>query len=177
MGRRGEMGRCALVSRKENGWLCGTGSLFVRPKSDINPEFLFLVLRSPETKVFLESESKGTTMSNLNLEILGRVPVFLSSFTEQKEIVSRVHKMFALADRIEARFEEGRKRVDSITQAILSKAFRGELVPTEFELAKAEGRSFESAEELLERIGRNGNSPNNGKIPRRPYHSSGKSGN
>jgi len=51
---------------------------------------------------------------------------------------------------------EGQKRVDSLTQAILAKAFRGELVPTEFELAKAEGRSFESAEELLERIGRNG---------------------
>jgi len=43
--------------------------------------------------------------------------------------------------------------VDSLTQAILAKAFRGELVPTEFELAKAEGRSFESAEELLTRIG------------------------
>lgn len=35
-------------------------------------------------------------------------------------------------------------------------AFRGELVPTEFGLAKAEGRSFESAKELLERIGHNG---------------------
>src|ERR1017187_5356789 len=46
-----------------------------------------------------------------------------------------------LADRIEARFAEGQKRVDSITQAILAKAFRGELVPTEFELAKSKGRS------------------------------------
>ena len=34
----------------------------------------------------------------------------------------------------------------------IAKAFRGEFVPTEFELAKAEGRSFESAEELLARI-------------------------
>jgi hypothetical protein len=63
----------------------------------------------------------------------------------------------ALAAQIEKRFAEGRKRVDRITQAILAKAFRGELVPTEFELAKAEGRPFESAEERLERIRRNGN--------------------
>jgi type I restriction enzyme, S subunit len=82
---------------------------------------------------------------------------------EQLGIVRRVEKLFALADRIEARFAEGRKRVDSITQAILAKAFRGELVPTEAELAEAEGRSFESADELLTRIGtasevgRNGN--------------------
>jgi hypothetical protein len=51
---------------------------------------------------------------------------------------------------------EGRKRVSRIAQAILAKAFRGELVPTEFELAESEGRSFESAKELLERIGRSG---------------------
>jgi type I restriction enzyme S subunit len=71
---------------------------------------------------------------------------------EQLEIVRRVKSLFKLADRIEARFEKGRKRVESIAQAILAKAFRGELVPTEFELAKAEGRTFESAEELLARI-------------------------
>ena len=67
-----------------------------------------------------------------------------------------MENLFALAEQIEMRFAEGRKRVDSITQAILAKAFRGELVPTEFELAKTEGRSFESAEELLKRIRCNG---------------------
>jgi type I restriction enzyme S subunit len=76
---------------------------------------------------------------------------------EQREIARRVEGLFALADRIEARFADGQKRVDGISQAILAKAFRGELVPTEFELAKAEGRSFESAEELLKRIQKNGN--------------------
>ena len=44
------------------------------------------------------------------------------------------------------------KRVAALTQSILAKAFRGELVPTEAELAAAEGRDFESAAELLERI-------------------------
>ena len=43
-------------------------------------------------------------------------------------------------------------RVEKITQAILAKAFRGELVPTEAELARAEGRDFEPASVLLERI-------------------------
>lgn len=31
MGRRGEMGRCAVITEKENGWVCGTGSLYIRP--------------------------------------------------------------------------------------------------------------------------------------------------
>jgi type I restriction enzyme S subunit len=79
-----------------------------------------------------------------------------TGISEQLEIVRRVEKLFALADQIEARFVEARKRVNGISQSVLAKAFRGELVLTEFELAKAEGRSFESAEELLERLSRNG---------------------
>lgn len=77
MGRRGEMARCALVTEKENGWFCGTGSLYIRPKSLVNPFFLFYVLSSAKTKSYLESESKGSTMSNLNLGILNKLPVVL----------------------------------------------------------------------------------------------------
>jgi type I restriction enzyme S subunit len=42
--------------------------------------------------------------------------------------------------------------VEKVTQAVLTKAFRGDLVPTEAELARTEGRSYESAGELLKRI-------------------------
>ena len=59
---------------------------------------------------------------------------------------------FAFADRLEARVQTARKRVDALAQSILAKAFRGELVPTEAELAEAEGRPFESADQLLNRI-------------------------
>jgi type I restriction enzyme S subunit len=45
-------------------------------------------------------------------------------------------------------------RADKLTQSTLARAFRGELVPTEAELARAEGRSYETAAELLERIHR-----------------------
>jgi type I restriction enzyme S subunit len=100
----------------------------------------------------LRAQSVGGNQPNLNLGIIKDWHIPLPPLPEQQEIVRRVEKLFALADRIEARFAEGRKRVASIAQAILAKAFRGELVPTEFELAKAEGRSFESAEELLSRI-------------------------
>jgi type I restriction enzyme S subunit len=144
MGRRGEMGRCALVSRKERGWLCGTGSLFVRPKSGVSPQYLFLILRSPETKAFLENESKGTTMSNLNLEILEKVPVFISSLAEQQAVSRRAEAMFALADQIEARYAKAKAHVEKLTQSILAKAFRGELVPQD--------PNDEPAFVLLERI-------------------------
>jgi type I restriction enzyme S subunit len=71
---------------------------------------------------------------------------------EQKEIVRRVKALFTLADKIEVRVKAATARAEKLTQAILAKAFRGELVPTEADLARQEGRDYEPASVLLERI-------------------------
>lgn len=60
--------------------------------------------------------------------------------------------MFNLTEIIEKRVAAATVRTEKLTQAILSKAFRGELVPTEAELARREGRSYQSAFALLEKI-------------------------
>ena len=52
---------------------------------------------------------------------------------------------------LEKRVASTGARTDRLTQAILARAFRGELVPTEAELARHEGRSYEPASVLLER--------------------------
>ena len=61
------------------------------------------------------------------------------------EIVHRVEALFKLADAIEKRVAAAQARADKLTQSILAKAFRGELVPTEAELARQEGRDYEPA--------------------------------
>jgi len=139
------MGREMATSQHFADWICGP---------ELNNRFLMYALMA--SRDHLVSSGQGSTVGTIYMPALKEFHLLTPPFLEQKEIVRRVEKLFALADRIEARFVEGRKRVDSITQAILAKAFRGELVPTEFELAKSEGRSFESAEELLERIRQHG---------------------
>jgi hypothetical protein len=42
--------------------------------------------------------------------------------------------------------------VDRVTPSLLAKAFRGELVLTEATLADVEGREYETAERLLEKV-------------------------
>jgi hypothetical protein len=64
----------------------------------------------------------------------------------------RVRNLHRFAERLDARFAKGRAEVDKLAQPILAKAFRGELVSTEAELARREGQSAETAEELLQRI-------------------------
>ena len=73
---------------------------------------------------------------------------------EQQEIIRRVQALFTLNDRIHVRLAKAKIQIDTLTESILDKAFRGDLVQTEAELAKLEGRQFESAQELLERISR-----------------------
>jgi type I restriction enzyme S subunit len=122
--------------------------------------FLYYFLKS-QTQL-LRSINQGAAQPNLNTEIVKNIITPLPPLAEQTEIVRRVESLFLLADRIETRFAEGRKRIDTIADAILAKAFRGELVPTEAELASREGRSYESASELLDRIRASAAHSNNG---------------
>ncbi len=88
----------------------------------------------------------------LESETLKCWPIPLPPLPEQHEIVRRVEALFRLADAIEKRVAAATGRAEKLTQAILAKAFRGELVPTEAELARREGRTYEPASVLLERI-------------------------
>ena len=94
----------------------------------------------------------GAGKPGLSLDNVRRVAISLPPLKEQNEIVRRVEALFALAESIEARIATAGARAEKLTQAILARAFRGELVPTEAELARREGRSYESGADLLARI-------------------------
>ncbi len=100
----------------------------------------------------LKVKTDGVSQSNINAQKLGKFEIPFCPLEEQHEIVRRVEAMFRLAETVEKRVAAATMRVEKLTQAILAKAFRGELVPTEAELARHEGRSYESASELLARI-------------------------
>ena len=70
MARRGEVGRAALVEPHQKGWLCGTGSFYLRFTPEINRQYLLMVLRSTRMRAYLAGRAVGTTMVNLNHGIL-----------------------------------------------------------------------------------------------------------
>lgn len=120
---------------------------------ELNAEYLNLCLNTSYAREFCASvKTDGVSQSNINAQKLGTFEVPFCHPAEQQEIVRRVGGLFSLADKIEARFKIIQRQVDRLPQSILAKAFRGELVPTEAELAEREGRAYESAEQLLQRI-------------------------
>src|SRR5438093_10403463 len=73
-------------------------------------------------------------------------------YDQQYVITRRTYTSYKFTDAYNNRVVAANVRADKLTQSILAKAFRGELVPTEAELARQEGRAYESASVLLERI-------------------------
>lgn len=100
LGRRGEMGRCAVVGKEEDGWLCGTGSFFMMPSSCIFVNYLSVFVTTPYAKGYLSGASVGTTMSNLNHKILNSMPVPLPPLAEQKRIVDKLEEILPLCERL-----------------------------------------------------------------------------
>jgi type I restriction enzyme S subunit len=92
------------------------------------------------------------SQSNINSSKLRRMPVPTPPLAEQREIVRWIETLFRFADAVEVRVAAAMAQADRLSQAVLDKAFRGELVPTESELARMEGRSYEPAWVLLGRI-------------------------
>ncbi|MFB0599127.1 restriction endonuclease subunit S [Aeromonas hydrophila] len=90
IGRRGEMGRCAVVGIEENGWLCGTGSMIIRIKSSCESRFIQRVLSSKEIIAAIESSSVGTTMINLNQSTLRELKIFIPSNKNEQLAIATV---------------------------------------------------------------------------------------
>ncbi|CVK33261.1 restriction endonuclease subunit S [Methanoculleus bourgensis] len=121
------------------------------PTKDVcTSEYLEYFFRT--VKDNLSQFAPATAQKNINIGILNDVAIPLPPFREQHEIVRRVDALFALADRIEAKVAAAREKTETMRQSILAQAFSGRLVPTEAELARQEGREYEPASVLLERI-------------------------
>lgn len=87
--RRGDVEKCAFITSKQSGWLCGTGCLRVRfISTELFPKFCAYYLSTEEIKGWVSGNAVGTTMPNLNSSILKRVPLTLPPLPEQKAIAA-----------------------------------------------------------------------------------------
>lgn len=127
MGRRGEMGRTAPITDKENGWLCGTGSIFFRLKPEFDAVLYSKILSSPDVVHYLEENATGTTMKNLNEDIVKHIPVPYITKQMQKEITNQIEMKMSVCDSIEKTVNECLQQAEAMRQSILKKAFEGEL--------------------------------------------------
>lgn len=107
-------------------------------------KFMYFYLSSEQIKKQGLDVATGTAQLTVTLKGLRNFDISLPSLEEQTEIVRCVEQLFAFADQLEARVAAAKASIDHLTQSILAKAFRGELVPQD--------PNDEPASVLLERI-------------------------
>lgn len=106
--------------------------------------YLWIFLRSNRFTIQTDDVKSQTTRDFVPITAQYELFHLIPPRTEQLEIVRRVDQIFAFADQLESNVAIAKQRVDSLTQSILAKAFRGELVPQD--------PNDEPASVLLERI-------------------------
>jgi type I restriction enzyme S subunit len=94
---------------------------------DVAP-WLALTLTSPIPQAFMRAHIRASAQPDLGLHHIRQVPIPMPPFSEQQEIMRRVDQLFALADSLVARVDQTRVHLQRTRQAVLAKAFRGELV-------------------------------------------------
>jgi len=127
IGRRGEMGRCALVTDVEDGWLCGTGSFFIKPSKHCNPGYLVRLLRSNACKQKLEKIAGGAVMPNLSNTDLGNLSIDLPPLERQKTILREIGTIADETQRLASLYQQKLTALDALKKSLLHQAFSGKL--------------------------------------------------
>lgn len=140
----GSIGRSALVRTKEDFCINQSVAVCWLRSTTMNKNYLEFLSNSEFTQRFVMDKAQGMAIQHLSIIDFAKCPVPVPPMDEQDEIVRLVEQLFALADQLENRVKAAQARIDCLTQSILTKAFRGKLVPQD--------PNDEPASELLARI-------------------------
>ncbi|EGX6959556.1 restriction endonuclease subunit S [Aeromonas hydrophila] len=122
MARRGEMGRCALVTERENNWLCGTGSFVLKFSAEVNRQYILLMFQSKWVRGYLSGSSVGSTMVNLNHGILNKLPIMLPPPQEQSRVILMVDRLMALCDQLKSRLQTSKQTQLALAESLVEGA-------------------------------------------------------
>jgi len=125
------VGTSAIYTAKDNEFIYPDIMMKIQANSENLNIYLNYALSTSASKVYFQKNASGTAgnMPKINQDIVSNTPINRPPLKEQQEIVNRVENLFAKADAIEAHYEALKIKIEHLPQAILHKAFKGELVP------------------------------------------------
>lgn len=117
MGRRGEMGRCAVVYA--SGLLCGTGSLIIRTKGFVTADYLQKILSFPSFKKMIEDMAVGQTMPNLNVSIVSNFQIIKPPLKIQNEYYNFIEKI----EMTKISIKESLEKLETLKKSLMQEYF------------------------------------------------------
>jgi type I restriction enzyme S subunit len=152
--RMASVGRAGIVGPDLAGALFNYHIMRLRlDESKLLPKFFTAYVRgSKQVRDYLLAVNHGATRDGINTEQLLSMPVIVAPIDEQRLIVAEIEKQFTRLEAGIAALQRVQANLKRYRAAVLKAACEGRLVPTEAELARKEGRAYESADQLLARI-------------------------
>lgn len=117
MGRRGEMGRCAVV--QQAGLLCGTGSLFIRTKGTVTADYIQKIISFPTFKRTIEDMAVGQTMPNLNVPIVSNFQIIKPPL----QIQEKYYKFVEQTEKIKTTISRSLEQLETLKKALMQEYF------------------------------------------------------
>lgn len=123
-GRRGDIGRRAFISKREDGWFCGTGCLRLRPDPvRIHPRYFFDALGIERTLGEIRARAQGVTMPNLSAGVMAAVPILVPPLAVQHRYGEAVEQLSDLA----ANLHDADDRLAASRDLLLPRLISGDL--------------------------------------------------
>jgi len=135
-------------------------------KDGVLPEYVYWWLKGSKQRA--EALASGTTFLELSGASAKKLPIPIAPIDEQRRIVAEIEKQSSRLDEAVANLKRVKANLYRYKAAVLKAAVEGRLVPTEADLARHEGRSYESGTELLQRIVAQREAGRGGTAKRRP---------
>lgn len=97
--RRGDFNRRAIITQKEQGWLCGTGCLKISlSPAVVSPEYFFYYLSQKQVVEYIEGQAVGATLLNLSASIVEGFEIKLLPLPIQRRIADVLGQYDALIE-------------------------------------------------------------------------------
>ena len=142
----------AMVPPEFDGEVASTGFCVLNPADEIDHKFIFYFVLNDEFISKLNPLQRGTSYPAVRDRDVMSQAVMLPPLPEQHRIVAEIEKQFTRLDASIDGLKRAQANLKRYRASVLKAACEGKLVPTEAELARAEGRDYEPADRLLERI-------------------------
>lgn len=124
----------------------------VRLRADIEPKYVSYFFRSNDYWRQISESQAGIGQPNVNGKKLAQIQIPLAPLDQQKRIVAEIEKQFSRLDEAVANLKRVKANLKRYKAAVLKAAVEGRLVETEAERARRECRSYETGDQLLQRI-------------------------
>jgi type I restriction enzyme, S subunit len=140
LNRRVMLGCAALVDNNVMG--------LVPDETKVSPKYLYYFMQT----VDLGDLSRSTTVPSIRKSDVLDIPIKVPGLAEQDQIVEELEAQFSRLDEAVANLQRVKANLKRYKASVLKAAVEGRLVETEASIAQRKGRSYETGEQLLQRI-------------------------